>query len=265
MDKYIYMAYLSFKSSIIYRSEVLLKIIHSVIVLSIQVLIWKALYSNNTADTVLSLRDMITYLILSATFGILVFDRNIIWDIGADVRNGNISVHLSRPLSYMFAKFSNVLGRMLYLAVFNVIPIFAVALVLYGFSFPQNIYQLVMTFILSINAFLIFLVLYFIIGLSAFWFMDVHGMVELMLTSSIRLLSGAVVPLWYFPDWLKKIAYLSPTRLGFDLPLSIYFGRIKGFEIFQGIFTQFLWFILLCLLNFILWKIAIRKLVIQGG
>lgn len=265
MDKYIFLIYLSFKSSIAYRMEVLFKIIQSIIVLSVQVFLWKTLYSSGAADTEISLRSMVTYLILSTGIGIIMLDNNIIFDIGGDVRNGNISVHLSRPLNYMFSKCSQLVGRLIFLLVFNVIPMLIIAIALYGFSFPQEPYQLLLTLIFIINAYFIFFILYFITGLSSFWFMDVHGAITLMLGNFTKILSGAVIPLWYFPGWIKNIADILPVRLGFDLPLSIYFGKVSGFEILEGFLIQFIWLIVLSLLSYIIWKLAIRKLVIQGG
>lgn len=264
MNKYIFMIYLSFKSTIMYRTEALFRIIQTVIVLSVQVFLWKTLYANGT-DTEISLRSMITYLILSTAAGIVLLDTGITQEIGRDVRDGSISVHLSKPLSYMLSKWAQLMGRLLFLIIFNVLPMFIIGILLFGFSFPNEPYELLLAGLLTINAFLIFTMIYFIAGLSAFWFMEVHGAITLMLRSLTRLLSGALIPLWYFPVWLKSIADILPVRLGFDFPLSVYFGRLDKSGILEGVFAQICWIIVLGLLGNIVWKIAARKLVIQGG
>ena len=162
MNKYFFLIYLSFKSSIAYRAEVLFKIIQSFIILSVQVFLWKTLYTGANIETAISLQDMITYLILSTGIGILLFDNSVMVDIGGDVKNGTISGNLARPLNYMFTKCAHLAGRLLFLFLFTVVPMLLLAIVIYGFSFPEKLYQLLLSMIFIGNAYFIFFIFFFL-------------------------------------------------------------------------------------------------------
>lgn len=265
MGKYTFSVYLAFKSAFMYRMEVFFKIIQSIVVLSVQVFLWKTLYKAGVGNTEIPLKDMITYLILSTGIGIFLLDNSAIWDIGGDVRNGNISVYLSRPLSYMLYKCSQLAGRLFFLFIFNTVPMFVIGICLYGFRFPQKPYQLILSMVIIINSYFVFFLINFLAGISSFWFMEVHGMFPLLLGNLIKVFSGAVVPLWFFPGWLKNVADILPVRLGFDLPLSVYLGKIDGVGILKGFLLQIAWLVVLAIISQFVWRIAFRKLVIQGG
>lgn len=81
----------------------------------------------------------------------------------------------------------------------------------------------------------------------------------------LRLLSGAFIPLWFFPTALADISSFLPFRLIFFTPISIYLEKISGVEAGGLIAQQLLWIIALLVVEKILWRKGIRKLVIQGG
>jgi ABC-2 type transport system permease protein len=48
----------------------------------------------------------------------------------------------------------------------------------------------------------------------------------LLIMNVIRILSGTIIPLTFFPDRLHKVVMILPMKLGFDFPISIYLGKI---------------------------------------
>jgi ABC-2 type transport system permease protein len=49
----------------------------------------------------------------------------------------------------------------------------------------------------------------FLVNLTAFWILDVRGPIQI-LTGVWIFLSGAAVPITFFPDWLERIARVLP-------------------------------------------------------
>ena len=54
----------------------------------------------------------------------------------------------------------------------------------------------------------------------------------------IRLLSGSIIPIWFFPDWLADILNLLPFVYIYQLPLDIYIGSATNDEICRRILNQ---------------------------
>jgi ABC-2 type transport system permease protein len=78
-------------------------------------------------------------------------------------------------------------------------------------------------------------------------------------------MAGAMIPIYLFPEWLKKIAYFLPFQAIFNVPLSIYVGKITGYEILVGVGMQLFWLSVLAILSFGAWKIAEKKIIVHGG
>ncbi len=265
LNKYIYLVYLSFKKLIMYKSEIWLGIFSSVVTLSIQIYLWKRLYATNPAYLGVSLEDMITYFILSSGLSVCLLSPDMLEELTEDVRGGQIANHLSKPYRYQLTILSRSLGRVFFNLLFVVLPMFIIAVLLFGFTFPQNFSSLILAIFIVANSYIIYFTINFIAGLSSFWIMDLHGAIPLLLDNIIRILSGALIPIWIFPKWLYNLTYFLPIRLGFDLPLSIYIGNADSKYIIHGLVLQFIWLVILLTVSSIIWKKGIRKLVIQGG
>jgi ABC-2 type transport system permease protein len=81
----------------------------------------------------------------------------------------------------------------------------------------------------------------------------------------VTLLSGMIVPLPLFPDWLQPALRLQPFRGLVDVPFRIYSGHIAPLAAFGEIAQQLAWFGALCWIGRVLLERALRRVVIQGG
>jgi ABC-2 type transport system permease protein len=81
----------------------------------------------------------------------------------------------------------------------------------------------------------------------------------------VDVLAGTIVPLSLFPGWLEGLVLALPFRGIAYVPLSIYTGAIRGAEIWINILAQLAWAGALILLTRLIWLLARRRLVVQGG
>ena len=81
----------------------------------------------------------------------------------------------------------------------------------------------------------------------------------------IRLLSGSIIPIWFFPDWLADILNLLPFVYIYQLPLDIYIGSASEQDISRRMMIQLVWFILLAGIFLLLSKKSLKKVMVQGG
>jgi ABC-2 type transport system permease protein len=81
----------------------------------------------------------------------------------------------------------------------------------------------------------------------------------------IALLSGSFIPLWFFPDWARKVLSYLPFASIYHAPLSIYIGKIRDLEALNTILLQAVWMIALFICSRFLWSRSKRHLMVHGG
>lgn len=103
-----------------------------------------------------------------------------------------------------------------------------------------------------------------LVDLACFWTLRTYGSMTVVRFAQ-SLMSGAIVPLWYFPGWFRTIATALPFRLTVNDPLSIYIGRIDGSGVAWVLLGQIAWLTALSVLTRWLWGRAHLRLTVQGG
>lgn len=79
------------------------------------------------------------------------------------------------------------------------------------------------------------------------------------------LLSGALAPLWFFPDWFRTLSWVLPFRYTLDVPVSFYVGRLTTGSAPLILVGQVLWCAAVYGLNRWLWRRAAERITVQGG
>jgi ABC-2 type transport system permease protein len=88
---------------------------------------------------------------------------------------------------------------------------------------------------------------------------------SLLVAPFTNLLSGGIVPLAFFPAWIRPGLRLQPFAGLFDTPFRIYFADLSGWGAFGGIGLQLGWTLLIALFG--RWALgrAMARLQVQGG
>ncbi len=81
----------------------------------------------------------------------------------------------------------------------------------------------------------------------------------------VRVLSGSLVPLWFFPAEVQRVSEWLPFQYTYQTPIGIYIGIMPARDAMQAIGIQALWVVILALLLAWIWKRARSKVMIQGG
>ena len=82
---------------------------------------------------------------------------------------------------------------------------------------------------------------------------------------ALQLLSGALVPIWFFPDWAIGLLAWSPFAAATSTPVSVYVGRIPPDAALGALALQAAWLVILLGLAGLLWGRARDRVIVQGG
>jgi ABC-2 type transport system permease protein len=104
----------------------------------------------------------------------------------------------------------------------------------------------------------------FCVNITALWSADALGFARLGYTLAM-FLSGFLVPVTFFPPWLRTIANLTPFPSIIEVPVQIWLGILAGPAATAALFQQAFWLGVMMLIGRLMLAAGTRKLVIQGG
>jgi ABC-2 type transport system permease protein len=214
--------------------------------------------------------DLIWY--LAVTEWIALSMPPIHTDIEADVRSGNISYLLPRPISYLWLRFAEALGtllvRMLVLGVFG----FGLALVLTRVPTPEGVsiglpsggvLALICGALTAVAAATLNLIFCALIGLSAFFIEDTSPVYWVWQKLSF-VFGGLMFPLDIYPDTMRAIANATPFPSLLYAPGRIAIGAEPGF-VWHTTLVLAAWMVFGVLCAQFAFQRALKALEINGG
>ena len=84
----------------------------------------------------------------------------------------------------------------------------------------------------------------------------------------VLLLSGASIPLAFFPESLRNVVQYLPFKCIYDTPLNVLLQK-EGYTLNSGILykllLQLFWCIALTLAGKLFWSVSVKKITVNGG
>ena len=102
-----------------------------------------------------------------------------------------------------------------------------------------------------------------LIGLIAFWFLEVSSLIFIYMMLSY-FLSGHMIPLEWLEQWIPFVNYLPFKYLAYT-PAAIMLGRIPADQLPRELFIQALWIAALLIMNRIAFNRGVRRYSSFGG
>jgi ABC-2 type transport system permease protein len=250
-----------------YRNSFLISIIIHPIILLADVLLFQTIYAHNGLVTLQGyhLTEMVWY------FAGLAFIYIFIWNftdnrLSDRILNGDLSIDLMRPMSVFKVELANAVGLRISGVLFEFLPDLIVFSLIYYPHF-MTVASLLKFIALGIFAFLLYFLLAFLIGMTAFVTKNNKSLSRIKVLV-ISLLGGGNVPLEFYPAWLNKIINVLPFKYIFYVPIQMLLNRetVQGMYYFMRmICIQLAWILLLYVLCNLIWRIMIRKYCAVGG
>lgn len=264
MKKYLYLAKSSFQTWLAYRVGFIFTILSTIIYIFITYYLWQAIYSEpGRVLNGMTFNQTFLYLALASAV-VSVLQTNIEWSIGNDIISGSIIMGLIKPVNYQILILSRSFGSMLCRLVFISIP----SLLLIIIAFDANITIGINILFFLITIFLSFLVNYsfeFIVGVLSFYTQSIWG---IFFTKSVivALLSGATIPISFFPDTFQRILTFLPFQAIYNIPLKILTSQTLNIgEYAEMVLVQIFWIIGLFIAGRLFYNKSLKILTVNGG
>ncbi|MDP2780463.1 ABC-2 family transporter protein [Devosia sp.] len=255
----------AFQTRLAYRNAVWAGAFGDLVFMFARIAIWVSVYGAASGATVegFSLPDMITYALLAGPVLYWDFSR-LVNEVGNAVQTGDVAVYLLKPLHYPAYLLASHIGHFLFELLLIVLPIAVIVCLTYGLVPPVSPFHGLAFLAFWLLSFAMLFTLATLAGLLAFWLMTVFAL-EWFLMSIMTLLSGGLVPLWLFPDWLAAIAGHLPFAWVSYYPAAVYLGKLDPGQTLLYFAIGCVWLLALLTALGWLWAQARHRLIVQGG
>lgn len=249
--------------SMAYKFEVYGNILIQTIIMLSGAFFWKALLKSGGNVRGIDVDTMLTYTVVSSMISV-VLTTNVERRLNLSVQKGTIAIDFMRPVDLYRVLFAENMANVTSLIFQNLIPVFVIGCVLVGVPVPSSAGNLLLFFLSLLMAFLLNWFLALLFGMWSFWLINIDALLQVK-KHLIRLLSGSIIPIWFFPDWLKRMMEFLPFPYLYQLPLDLYIGRADGNAAFKGLLVQLLWLVVLIIVFEMLKRRVAQKVMVQGG
>ena len=268
MKKYWHVINIGIQNNLTYRFNFLARAVFGLIPLIAMLYVWQKIYSGNGAGSTVgtySLAQMISYYLLTTVVDALTAVNEDDWQIATDIKDGNISQFLLKPIDYLWYRLCLFLsGRVTYLAV-AATPLTIFILYLHQYFLPPPNWTAFGAFLIStvLTALLQFFMSY-TMAMLAFWVLEVSTFIFILFAFEY-LASGHLFPLDILPRGLEQALFYTPFPYQLYFPVSIYMGKATGTDIIRGLVIQGLWVIAAYGIARFAWRRGIKHYSAVGG
>ena len=249
--------------SLAYKFDVYGNIIMQTIIMTANAFFWRALYSSAQVSAEASADDMLTYTVVSAAISIIL-STNVERRITQSVQKGSIAIDMLRPVNIFGVFFAEDIGALIALVFQNLLPVLAIGCLVARPPVPASPAAFGLFLLSLCMAFFINWLLAVIFGMWSFKVVNMDSLIQVK-KHLIRLLSGSIIPIWFFPQGLRSVLELLPFAYLYQLPLDFFIGHYDTQSAVRGLAVQTFWLIFLWLVFLFLQKRVTRRLLVQGG
>ena len=238
---------------------------------AIMIMALSAFYAGGHGAAAMTLAEAITYIWLGQAFlGLLPW--NVDPEIVLLMRTGNVAYERLRPVNTYLYWLVRAMAWRTAATLLRSIPLLIVTSVLFelvglgDWSLrPPASFAALALFMLSLVV-VVFLssAITTLLNISVIWTISDQG-INIFTNSLVIILSGMVIPLPLFPDWLHAVLFVQPLAGLVDIPYRIYFANLSGAEALGSIALQIFWAATLIGLGHLLMARTMRRVQIQGG
>ncbi|MGD0349537.1 MAG: ABC-2 family transporter protein [Verrucomicrobiota bacterium] len=268
MKKYWHVIGIGIQNNLTYRVNYLTRTLFSFIPLFAMLSLWRTIYAGKVAGSALggyTQAQMIFYYLLVAVVDVLTAVNEDDWQIAADIREGNISQFLLKPIDYLWYRLCLFFsGRIAFISMACVpLAVFIFCFREYFVAPASGTALIAFPVALLLTALLQFFVSY-TMAMLAFWMLEISTFIFILFAFEY-VASGHLFPLDLLPAALQHVLYFTPFPSMLYTPIGIYMGKIAGADLARGLCVQLGWVLVGYALARFAWRRGIKKYAAFGG
>lgn len=256
--KYFEIGKIAWKRISIYKFDVICELFFSFGRILLAYIMWKVIFKFNNNVAGYTFGMMLTYFVFTSIMKNLEQSEVVSKEISEEIRNGEFTKYLLKPMDFLGYFYSYSLFRMLFTTLLSVVTLILGYVFLHKFIVLPNSFSecgfAIMIFLLALNCMLL---INYCITVMSFYFVQISSF-YLVKYNVFEFLTGTLVPLVLFPERIKAIFELFPFYYLYQYPMSLYFGQIEE-SIGKALIVLIIWNIALFVLSRIIYKSAIKK------
>jgi len=267
LRKYWHVFGIGIQNNLTYRFNFLARTIFGFIPLIAVLYVWRTIFAGKSGGTVgdYSVSQMISYYLLVTVVDALTAVNEDDWQIAADIKEGNISQFLLKPIDYQAYRLCLFFsGRVTYLLIAAApLTVFILYFRRY-FVLPPDGWTWG-CFLLSIvfTALIQFFISY-AMAMLAFWVLEVSTFIYILFAFEY-LASGHLFPLDILPSGIERVLFFTPFPYQLYFPVSVYLGKTSGQELVHGLIIQGAWVLAAFGLARLAWWRGLKRYSAVGG
>ncbi|HZH99302.1 MAG TPA: ABC-2 family transporter protein [Fimbriimonadaceae bacterium] len=246
-----------FQEGLAYRASGLIWIMTDLVTAVTMPLVW-AKAGSIAGGTIggFSASDFVLYYLCMLFLGSFV-TSHIMWELATEIKEGQFSIILIRPISFFqYTFFRNLSWRIIRTALFT--PIFVLLLFAYkGYLADAQVHLTWQFWVSLLLGHLVSFSFVIMMAMFALFVQEVYSIFELYYVPML-FLSGQLFPIAVLPEWARVLAKFFPFYFTTGAPTEILIGRVTGAAVNQTLLIQTAWVVGAYIGARLLWKKGLR-------
>lgn len=259
---YITFSFIKFKNNLRNKIDNLIRILETLLFFVVYWYVFQSLYGTKTQVDGYTLKMVMTSILFIICMSRAYVNYEIF--IHKKLKEGALLTELMKPVDYQTRVLFESVGNVIFNICFQSIPVLLIALLITDIMKPASIWCLVFSLLGSVMGYLIYWHLNFIINEFAFFDSTVWGMVTIK-NGMIDIFGGMLLPVWFMPQIVRWILYITPIPYIYQIPVNIYLGMYSVKELTAIFIVQLIWIIIMIALSRVIWHKGIEKILMKGA
>ncbi len=257
MQKYIAVATNNIKKNLIYKANSFIMVFSVFFSFVVLFYFWNSIYRQGNQLGSYSLSEIISYYVFMTIFELLVVGDNTAWSVGDEIKNGQITSSLLKPIKYLEYKFSQSVGGLLFRLMLFSPAILAIFYFLRDYiAIPKDNFIYFIFPLIAVISYALYFLVYYLVGVLSFWTADSYGFLFAAFVI-VNFMQGGLLPLDLLPSWFAVLGNFLPFKYLFFVPVGVVTGRTV-FE-YTFVLVPMLWVVALYYFAGFLYKKGLRK------
>ncbi|WP_165479766.1 ABC-2 family transporter protein, partial [Clostridioides difficile] len=203
--RYYEVAKINFKVQLIWRFDVVVNMVFTIVKILFAYILWKAIFGENKIVSGFTFNSMLSYYIISSFLAGIDMSKSTSEEICNRVKLGTFSKYMIIPINVQNYFIAKNFGMTCFYFVFNMISAFVwIFIFKIDFAFTSNPVQILISILMIFLGFIFMMKLHFFIGILSFKFLEI-SFFRMIIENIVEFITGTMIPLVLLPETIVTV------------------------------------------------------------